>query len=235
MNFGEFEALSFDCYGTLTDWETGITRALRSVLETHDQSPPDEEILRLYSTFERRNQSGGFMPYRAVLRMVTYDFASHYGFGLDEGEDQALVQSLPNWPPFPDTINALRALKSRYRLCILSNIDNDLMDETLGTLGVKFDEVVTAEQVRSYKPQHAHFKEGLRRLEIPAEKLLHVAESRFHDIVPAKKLGLANVWVNRQEATGRFQAASGTADVIPDLEVQSMAKLVKLTGLEGAA
>lgn len=229
MDFSPIKALTFDCYGTLIDWEAGILAALRRVLSAHDRELPDAELLKMYAQFEGEAQAGSYKSYRSVLRMVTYEFASRLGFGLDEGEDRILPESVAQWPAFPDTVAALRALKARYRLCVLSNIDDDMIAATVRNhLLVEFDEIVSAQQVKSYKPGHAHFHEGLRRLGLEPHEVLHVGESRRHDIVPAKALGIPNAWVQRRAAAGSTASASGAADVQADLVVPDMASLARL-------
>jgi 2-haloacid dehalogenase len=132
-----------------------------------------------------------------------------------------LPESLKTWQPFPDTLPALRRLKSRYKLAIISNIDDDLFAASEKLLEVPFDHVVTAQQVGAYKPSLRNFEVALERMVIPRERLLHVAESLFHDVAPARRLGIASVWVNRRAAKGGV-AASGTADVQPDLTVTDL-------------
>jgi len=191
--------LSFDCYGTLIDWEAGILGALRPLLEKHDRgSLTDGEVLELFARFESPAQQGGYMPYRAVLRTVIYDIASALGFGLDAGDDQALVRSLADWPAFPDTAPALQRMAERWPLAILSNIDNDLFDLSRPNLGVDFAHVVTAADVQGYKPGEAHFREFLARAKAEPSEVLHIAQSRFHDVDPAGRLGFQTLWVDRR-------------------------------------
>ena len=225
IDLSRFGALTFDCYGTLVDWERGILDALRPVLGAHGATIGDEALLYLYGELESRGESGPFRPYRDVLGAVMDGLAERLGFALAPGERDALGDSVPAWPVFPDTIDALRALKRRFRLCIVSNIDDDLMAQTVANIGVPFDEIVTAQQVRSYKPGRAHFDEALRRLGLTRERVLHVAQSLHHDIAPARALGFSAAWINRQR--GR-PGATPPSEARPDLELPDLASLARL-------
>src|SRR3954464_12768272 len=134
LNFSQFECLTFDCYGTLIDWETGILTALKPILEGHHRKLSDEEILELYAGLEAQVEAGEYLPYRLVLQRVTQRLGARLSFPLYDGEATALVDSMKNWPAFPDTVEALKRLKSRYKLAIISNTDDDLFAETAKTL-----------------------------------------------------------------------------------------------------
>ena len=225
LDLSQFEFLSFDCYGTLIDWESGILGYLQPLLRQKSCTASDDEILNLYSDFEP-NRQNPYQPYRKVLTVVVGDFARHYGFDLSEQEAGGLADSIRNWQPFYDTVAALRALKARYKLAILSNIDDDLFAFTAPKLGVDLDLLVTAEQVQSYKPSLRNFETLLGRLPRPKERLLHVAESLYHDVVPAHSLGIATVWVNRRQ--GKPAAATKLVEAHPDLEVPAVGVLADL-------
>src|SRR6185369_15049543 len=154
LDFSQFECLTFDCYGTLIDWESGILSALRPILSNHHRDISDDALLELYGNFELQIESGEYMSYRHVLQRVTQRLAARLSFPLYEGEIDQLPNSLRKWTPFPDTVEALKRLKSRYQLAIISNTDDDFFAETAKWLQVKFDHVITAQQVRSYKPSH---------------------------------------------------------------------------------
>jgi 2-haloacid dehalogenase len=225
LDFSRFEILTFDCYGTLIDWETGILSALRRVLSTHGKTVNDATILELYGDFEQRFEQGTFRPYREVLESVVRQFGAELHFTPSREEMRSLPESLPTWKPWPDTVAALRQLKKRFRLVIFSNVDDDLFAATRPKLEVEFDEVVTAQQTQAYKPSLKLFELGLSRINTPAHRVLHVAQSVYHDVVPAQSLGLATVWVNRPSAragVGAVKAAQAT----PDLTVPSLAQLV---------
>lgn len=227
LHLAAFDALTFDCYGTLVDWEAGILAALRPVLDAHGVTIGDEPLLNLYGELEAAAQDGPFRPYREVLGSVVDGIGERFGFEITPDERGALGGSVPDWPVFPDTPDALRSLKRRFRLCIVSNIDDDLIAKTVANIGVEFDEVVTAQQVRSYKPGRAHFDETLRRLGLPRERVLHVAQSLHHDIAPARALGFSTVWINRQ--AGRA-GATPPSDAHPDLELPDLGSLAARAG-----
>jgi len=224
MDFSRFTAISFDCYGTLIDWESGLLPVLRSVLARHGQNLPDAAILELYGEFEAEAEDGPYQSYRDVLQSVVQAFADRLRFQASSAEIRSLDESVRAWPPFPDTVAALRELRKRYKLVVISNIDDDLFAETRKQLDVEFDAVITAEQVRSYKPSLNNFQMALRTLAISPDRLLHAAQSVYHDVVPAHSLGIATVWVNRKSArpgVGAVRASAGR----PDLEVPDLASL----------
>jgi 2-haloacid dehalogenase len=224
LDFTRFEILTFDCYGTLINWEAGILPALHRVLAAHGKDIDDATILSLYGDFELRSEQGTYQSYRKVLESVVRQFGKELGFVPTAAEARSLADSLPDWPPWPDTVAALRLLKSRFRLAILSNIDDDLFAGTRPQLGIEFDEVVTAQQAQAYKPSLKLFELALSRINAPAHRVLHVGQSIYHDVIPAQALGLATVWVNRPSArpgVGAVKAADGK----PDLAVTSLAEL----------
>jgi 2-haloacid dehalogenase len=224
LDFSRFEVLSFDCYGTLIDWESGIFSALRPILAAHGKTLGDAQLLELYGELEARAEEGDFRPYREVLQAVVRGFGERLGFDTSEKETRSLPESLPRWEPYADTVAALRALKARYRLAIISNVDDDLFAATAPKLGVDFDHVITAQQARCYKPALGIFKLAQERIGAVPERWLHVAQSVYHDVVPAQLLGISTVWVNRpspRAGIGAVKAAAGR----PDLEVSSLAAL----------
>jgi 2-haloacid dehalogenase len=225
LDFSRFEILTFDCYGTLIDWETGILSALHRILSAHGKTVNDARILELYGDFEQRFEQGTFRPYRDVLQSVVRQFGAEFHFTPSREEMRSLPDSLPTWKPWPDTAAALQQLKKRYRLAILSNVDDDLFAGTRPQLELDFDEVVTAQQAQAYKPSLKLFELALSRIKTPAHRVLHAGQSIYHDVVPAQSLGLATVWVNRpsaREGIGAVKAAQAT----PDLTVSSLAELV---------
>ncbi|PYV46526.1 MAG: haloacid dehalogenase type II [Acidobacteria bacterium] len=226
MDLTQFKFLSFDCYGTLIDWETGILASLRSVLKNHNKTLTDAEILNLYAELESAIESGEFKPYREVLKEVVRGFAARLGFKVTEQEANSLPDSLKDWCPFPDTVAALKSLARHYKLCVISNIDDDLFAHSARRLEVPFHVVVTALEARSYKPSHNNFHLALTKIGAPREQVLHVAESLFHDVAPARALGIKSVWVDRSK--GKRGRASRTADVKPDLEVPDLKTLAEL-------
>jgi len=227
---GRFRCLTFDCYGTLVDWETGILSALRPVLERHGVRSEGGALLTRYGRLEAAVESGPYRLYREVLREVMVGLGEELGFVPDETDLAALPSSLGDWPLFADTADSLLQLRSRFGLAIVSNIDDALFAATARQLPACFDEVITAEQVRSYKPGRAHFDAALLRLRVPREAVLHVAQSLFHDHVPAQELGFATAWVNRPS---RYPGGSATlpAAASPNLEVPDLASLVRVLGI----
>ena len=229
MDFSRFTTISFDCYGTLINWEVGILPAIRGVLANHWKNVAAADLLKLYGDFEARAEAGEYQSYRKVLESVVAQFGRHLGFTPTAAELGSLAASVPEWPPFGDTVAALRDLHSNYKLAVISNIDDDLFAETRKLLGVEFDFVMTAEQARSYKPSLNNFQLALRTMSVAPDRLLHAGQSIYHDVIPAQSLGIATVWVNRQSArpgVGAVRAASAR----PDLEVPDLATLAVRAG-----
>jgi 2-haloacid dehalogenase len=224
LDFARFEVLTFDCYGTLIDWETGILSAIHRILSGHDQKLDDATLLKLYGDFELLSEQGEFHPYREVLRSVVRRFGAELAFTPSAEETDILPDSLATWKPWPDTVAALRELKSKFRLAILSNVDDDLFAATRPQLGVEFDDVITAQQARAYKPSLKLFELALSRINTPAHRVLHVGQSIYHDVVPAQALGLATVWVNRPSARPGVGAVK-SAEAKPDFTVSSLGEL----------
>lgn len=164
LDFDRFDYLTFDCYGTLIDWERGILAALHPVLEHHGVTLSDDELLERYGDLEAAAEHGEYRPYREILATVLDGFARHYDFPLAPEERDSLAASVGDWPPFPDTVGALQSLASRYRLAILSNIDDDLFALSARHLQVPFAAVITAQQLGSYKPDQRNFRLALERL-----------------------------------------------------------------------
>jgi 2-haloalkanoic acid dehalogenase type II len=204
----EYEVVTFDCYGTLVDWETGIRTAFRQSLEGTALSKVQESrVFGLYEREERRIEGERpFRPYQQVLSLAAEAVARKLGTTVQEEISRVLVEQLPTWNPFPDTNPALEKLARKYKLGILSNVDDDLLAGTMKHFTVPFDLVVTAERVRSYKPGTKHFEEA-RRIIGGDTGWLHVAASLYHDIEPASKLSIRSVWVNRQNSRAGKQLA----------------------------
>ncbi|MEG4278685.1 haloacid dehalogenase type II [Microcoleus sp. MON1_C1] len=231
LEFNQLEVVSFDCYGTLIDWERGILAALKQLLSNREIDFSDDGILELFAAVqsELENKNHPYIKYRDILQETVKNFGKKLNFAPTETEINCLVDSVKNWQPFPDTVAALEALKQKYKLAVISNIDDDLFAETAKHLKVEFDWLITAEQVRSYKPSTRNFEIALETMGISTDKLLHVAQSIYHDIVPAASMGISRVWVNRRHDKAGFGAtlpASGQ----PDLEVPDLKKLVEMIG-----
>jgi 2-haloacid dehalogenase len=227
VDLSAFEVITFDCYGTLIDWETGLIDALRPVLEAHGASAEDEQLLELYGAHEAAVEAGPYRPYRDVLAEVLRAVGADLGFVPDEAEARTFAASVALWPPFPDSTPALTRLGRRFRLGVMTNCDDDLFAGSQERLGIDFDSVTTAERARAYKPDHSIFELALERVGAPRERILHAAQSLYHDHVPAKQLGLSSVWVDRRggrPGTG----ATPDADAMPDLVVRGVGELADL-------
>lgn len=234
LDFEKYRALTFDCYGTLIDWETGIADALRPVVRAHGGNVSDAELLELYAEIEREHKTGEYRRYREVLRATVRGISGRLRFVPSLSEVECLAESLGSWQPFPDTIDALRSFQGKYRLCIVSNVDDDLFVGTARMLEVEFDYIVTAEQVGSYKPSHNNFARAIQRMGIPKEQVLHVAESVKLDIEAAKSFGMDAVWVNRHSGSDSEGSASGnptSGNSGADLEVPDLKTLAEMMGL----
>jgi 2-haloacid dehalogenase len=230
LDFDRYQVLSFDCYGTLIDWERGILASLRPLLAAHKVQLDDQAILALYSELESQAEKGPFVNYRQVLRRVMRSLGVRLGFQPTPSQIDHLGDTLKDWPAFPDSVAALAALKKRYKLAILSNIDDDLFAGSNKHLKVEFDWIVTAQQIGDYKPSLRNFEYALEKISVAPDRLLHVAQSLYHDIAPANQIGLSSVWVNRRHAqpgTGATPPASAK----PDLEVPDLKTLVSTIGL----
>jgi 2-haloacid dehalogenase len=227
LDLDRFTILTFDCYGTLIDWERGILAALQPLLARHGVARSDDHILELYGELETAAEHGPYRPYREVLTQAVDGLGQRLGFTPSEAERTTLADSVGQWPPFPDTVESLHALAENYQLGILSNIDDALFAKSAPLLATDFATVVTAEQVGSYKPNPRNFQILIERLGMPREQILHVAQSLFHDVAPARDAGLATVWVNRRHDRPGFGATPASA-ARPDLEVPDLATLARL-------
>jgi 2-haloacid dehalogenase len=228
LDFGRFQVLTFDCYGTMIDWETGIFSALRPILAAHGKVISDSALLEIYSDLEAEAEQREFQPYREVLQSVVRGFGQNLGFAPTTTQMRSLPESLAHWRPFPDTVPALVELKKRYQLAVISNVDDDLFAVTAPQLKVPFDHVITAGQARCYKPCLEIFKMALTRIGVPVSQVLHVGQSIYHDVIPAKSLGVSTVWVNRPSSRPGAGAAKA-ASANPDMEVADLTALLTQT------
>jgi 2-haloacid dehalogenase len=202
---------TFDCYGTLIDWDAGIRVGIESLWGV-DRA---DELLALYHELEPQVQAERYRSYAEVLTLTLERVAQEAGLGIPEGESDVLPRTLPEWPPFPEVPAALEELRRRgWQLAALSNTDRDLIAASERRLGVPFDVVVTAQDVGSYKPAPAHWERFFELTTADREHHVHVAQSHFHDVVPAAELDLRTVWINRLGEEGEPRP---TAE-LPDLE-----------------
>jgi 2-haloacid dehalogenase len=185
---------TFDCYGTLIDWNLGIRTELERLFGV--QEAP--RLLKRYHELEPELESEPFRSYREVLTLALEQLAQEERVQIPEGETDALAKALPDWPPFPEVPPALAELRARgWMLALLSNTDRDLIEASQRQLGVAVDLAIVAEEVGSYKPAHGHWDRFFEATTADRDRHVHVAASLFHDIAPARELGLKNVWINR--------------------------------------
>ncbi len=204
---------TFDCYGTLIDWNAGIGGVLERLYGA-EQAP---DLLRRYHELEPEVQAEAYRTYSEVLSLTLERLANEIGYGIPEGESAVLPQSLPDWPAFPEVPDTLTELRRRgWSLAILSNTDRELIEASQRTLGGQFDLVVVAEDVESYKPAHGHWERFFELTTADRDHHVHVAASLFHDIAPATELGLTTVWINR---------LGEQAEPEPDRELPDLAEL----------
>ena len=222
IGFERFEALTFDCYGTLIDWEAGILAGLRAVLDPHGVVAGDDELLEMYAAVEAVEEAGPYRRYRDILSGALRAVGGGFGIEPTPEELEAFGGSVGDWPAFPDSSAALARLHDRFRLGVITNCDDDLFAASETRLGVRFDEVVTAQQVGAYKPDPRGFGIMAERLGLPRDRILHVAQSLFHDHVPAKALGYTTVWIDRRHDRTGF-GATPPADATPDATFPDMA------------
>jgi 2-haloacid dehalogenase len=223
LDFARFEVLTFDCYGTLIDWETGLKTALGAALGIET----DDDHLERFARHEASLEAGPYLPYRAVLSAAAAGVGDELGHRPEAPALEAFGGSVAAWPAFPDSAAALASLASRFRLGVITNCDDDLFAASAARLGDPFTWVITAQQAQAYKPSLRPFELAFARIDVPRSRILHVAQSLFHDHVPAKALGLTTVWVDRR--AGRPGAgATPPAASTPDLRVTSMAELASL-------
>ena len=209
---------TFDCYGTLIDWNLGIRRELERLFGVAAAT----HLLARYHEIERELESAPFNTYREVLTLALERLAQEESIQLPEGEAGALGRSLPDWPPFPEVPSALAELRERgWQLAILSNSDRDLIAASQRLLGVPFDLAIVAEDVKSYKPAHRHWERFFEATTADRQRHVHVAASLFHDIAPAHELGLRSVWINR---------LGEPADPEPDRELPDLSGLPDTLG-----
>ena len=221
LDYTAFDALTFDCYGTLIDWEAGILAGLRAALAPGGAHPSDDDLLEVYGRVEAAAEAGPYRRYREILAHCCREVCAQFGVEPDDAASARCGGSVPAWPAFPDSAEALRQLQSSYRLGVITNCDDDLFAASNERLGVRFDWVITAQSVGSYKPDPRNFETALATIALPRERILHVAQSLFHDHVPAKALGLSTVWIDRrhdQPGSGATPPATVTPDaVFPDM------------------
>ena len=220
IDFDRYDVLTFDCYGTLIDWETGLLEAARRAIPGA-AGIDDDTLLESYARHEAAAERPPYRSYRDVLACGLRGVAADLGLDLHEDAVAPFSESVRDWPAFPDSPAALRRLRGRFRLGVITNCDTDLFAASRERLGISFDWVVTAEQARSYKPGPGSFELALATIGVPRERILHVAQSLFHDHVPAKALGLSSVWIDRRHGRSG-SGATPPAEATPDATYPSL-------------
>ncbi|HUQ44443.1 MAG TPA: haloacid dehalogenase type II [Candidatus Limnocylindria bacterium] len=231
LDFGDFDVLTFDCYGTLIDWEAGLLAALRPPLAAHGVEIDDDAALQAFARHEAEIEGGPYKRYREVLAGVLTAMLGEAGERPSREEVGAFGASVADWPAFPDSVAALAKLHERFKLGVITNCDDDLFAASEARLGTAFDWVVTAQQAKRYKPNPRGFELMFERVGLPPARILHVAQSLFHDHVTAKRLGLSTVWVDRR-AGREGGGATPPAEATPNLVVPDMATLAALVAPE---
>ena len=234
----DFEALSFDCYGTLIDWEQGIWDATAAWRERTQVTVERETLLEAFGAIESSTEAANpSTPYPHILTLVMRALGERFGAPADDREAEGFGRSVGDWPAFPDSQAALRRLATRYRLIILSNVDRASFAASNARLGVTFDAIVTAQDVGSYKPDPRNFEALLATadgLGVPRSRLLHVAQSLFHDHVPAKAIGLRTAWIDRRhDRVGAGATPRPDGAVEPDFVFASMEALAAASSEAG--
>ena len=232
MKLTDFKVLTFDCYGTLIDWESGMVEGLGPLIARVGRELTRNEILEAHARYESMQQlHTPTKPYRDLLPIVYRRLAEEWGVPVTWQECVAYGKSVGNWPAFPDSSGALQYLKEHYRLVILSNVDNQSFAASNEKLQVEFDAVYTAEDCGSYKPSDRNFDYMLARLAtlgVKKSEILHTAESMFHDHAPANRHGLASCWIYRRHDQEGFGATMNPGDMPScDFRFNSMTDLVR--------
>jgi 2-haloalkanoic acid dehalogenase type II len=231
MDLRSFKALTFDCYGTLIDWESGILAELKPWVAAGGRELTDDQILEAFGEAESACEAATPSKiYPGILADTMRALAKRWNISATDAQTAEFGDSVPRWPAFRDSAAALQYLKQHYKLVILSNVDRASFAESNKKLQVTFDKIVTAQDVGSYKPDLRNFRQLLAevdKLGIRKEQILHTAQSLFHDVVPAKSVGLKTCWINRRKGRpGGGATKVPTGDATPDIEFASMAALV---------
>ena len=222
IDFDRFDVLTFDCYGTLIDWEAGILAGLRVILGPLGIEAGDDDLLERYARAEAATEAGDYLRYREVLARSANAVCRELDVTPGPAELAAFGGSVGDWPAFADSAASLARLHERFKLAVITNCDDDLFAASNRRLGVTFDHVITAQQVGAYKPSTRNFDVAFERIGVPRGRILHVAQSLFHDHVPAKRLGMTTVWIDRRHGRDG-SGATPPAEAVPDLAAPSMA------------
>lgn len=240
MRLSDYKVLTFDVYGTLIDWETGMVNGLKPLTDRVGQSLSRDQVLEAHAYHESTTQrQTPAKRYSELLAVVYKRIAEEWGISVGWDECEVYGQSVANWPAFPDSAEALKYLKQHYKLVVLSNVDNTSFAFSNAKLEVDFDAVYTAGDVGSYKPSPRNFEymiNNLKRLGLEKSDILHTAESMFHDHAPANEFGLANCWIYRRHDQEGFGATMNPGDMPKyDFQFNSMADMARAHQAEIAA
>lgn len=232
MKLLDFKVLTFDCYGTLIDWETGILQALRPWLKRENKTLSDSKILEEFAKQEsEQEKQTPHAPYPNILYHVHQALAKRWNIPSTENDAKLFSECVKHWPVFPDSAKALAKLKQHFKLVILSNIDNDSIKSSVAKLGITFDHIYTAQDIGSYKPDIKNFEYLIQKLNksgIHQNQILHTAQSLFHDHVPAKKLGLATCWIDRRHNQAGWGATPPPpTEIKPDFYFKSLGEMAE--------
>lgn len=214
----DVELISFDCYGTLVDWKTGVLNTLVPLFDEYLLDISEEEIFSLFREFDAELINSDFIFYRNVLTEIMKKFSTRFNLNLMKSDLDCLVKALPSWPVFEDTSPVLKKLKESYRLALITNSDDDLIEKTLGFISINFDYIITSSSLRSYKPSGNNFQKALENFDLPSHHILHVAQSIYHDIIPCNELGIRNIWVNRYNGPTPSDEIEKPGKVVMNLE-----------------
>ena len=224
IDYGTFEVLTFDCYGTLIDWETGLAAAMRRAAGSRSATVGTDDLLERYGRHEAAAEAGSYRRYQEILATGMREVAAELGVSVSDAAAERFGGSVADWPAFADSSAALQRLARRFRLGVLTNCDDDLFAASNERLGVGFEWVVTAQQVGAYKPAEAHFRTLFERLaadDVAPDRVLQPRAEPLHDHAPAKRLGLATVWIDRRHDRPG-SGATPPADAHPDATFPSM-------------
>jgi 2-haloacid dehalogenase len=216
--------VSFDCYGTLVDWEKGIISSLRTIFEKYEVDITDDEILEIYSIIESRLEKN-YIPYKEILKKIVIKFSDYFDFDLERGEENALLNNWANFELFEDVNETLKEIKKRgYKIAIISNVDNDLFELTKKKFEFEIDYIITSEMVKAYKPSKIVFEYALKVFNSNKDEILHTAQSYYHDIIPAKELGIKTAHIKRRG----FGATPRVEIVNSDYEFENLREMLSI-------
>jgi len=216
----DISCITFDCYGTLVDWESGIKSALMDILDEKRSNVNADELYKTREDLEFDLIQSEYRTYREILALSLKETFNQYRIPYSNADGERLIESVPRWPVFHETKPTLESLAKKYRLCIISNVDNDIIGRTRDRIGVRFDVIVTAQDARAYKPNSRPFQIALQRLNSKPTEVLHVSSGFRYDIPPAHQVGMRTAWINRKHEKSFSQ-------VKPDLEFHNLEELAQ--------